>query len=273
MLLFSNCTPILLLCNVYCVFILYYVAVPYLVSRGKTVLCVFYQCASADAELCELRESFESLQSFVRKGVEKSKKGVEFLVKKIMSLPAPLRDESDEEYLNKRTDDIIASKSVSAVFFRIGFNWDYLNPDIYYYLIKTYNLEGINEMIKEYQKRFDRFIDCTTLEKFCTVEGKKCPSKPPREFEEHVTKHDWKPTTPLRKVIEFREECTNQYCLRKCAVWLVGMGVGCVFITFLVPKGIKTETTGIEFYEKHAILRLELNGRCIYEKARIIMVA
>ena len=233
-------------------------------------------CTPADAELCDitqLRESFESLTDAVQKGVEDSKKGVKFLIGKVMHLPAPLRDDSDEDYLDKRSDTIHASKSVPAVFSRIGFNWDYLNPDIYRYLIEIYDLKDLNEMMNEYEKKLDKFIDCITLQEFCSVEGKKCPSKPPPGFEDHVTKHDWEPTTPLKKVIAFREECTNQYCLRKCAVWLVGMGKGCVCITLLVPKGIEIKTAGIEFYEKHAILRLDVNGSCIYKKARIIMVA
>ena len=203
----------------------------------------------------------------MQKGVEKSKEGVTHLIEEIMNLPAPLRDECDDDYLNKRTDDIYASKSIPVVFSRIGLHWDYLNPDVYEHVIETYNLEYLNEMLDEYRSELDRFIDCISLQEFCKLEGKKCTLKPPPGFEDHVTKHDWEPTTPLRKVIEFREECTNQYGLRKCAVWLVGMGKGCVCITLLVPKG-KIEFASVEFYEKYSILRLKLNGVCIYNKVR-----
>ena len=206
----------------------------------------------------------------MQKGVEKSKEGVTHLVEEIMYLPAPLRDECDEEFLNKHTDDIYASKSIPAVFSRIGFHWDYLNPDVYEHLIETYNLEDLHGMMKDYRIKLDQFIECMSLQDFCKVEGRKCISTPPPGFEAHVTKHDWDPTTPLKKVIDFREECTNEYCLRKCAVWLVGMGKGCVCITLLVPEGIKIETTREEFYEKHSIIHLNLNGVCMYSKVRII---
>ena len=82
-------------------------------------------------DIKELRGDFESFKAAVLQGVNKSGKGVRFLVQTIMALPAPLRDESDEEYLNKCTDTIHSSKTVPAVFSRIGFNWDYLNPNIY----------------------------------------------------------------------------------------------------------------------------------------------
>ena len=209
----------------------------------------------------------------MQKGVEEvdtSKEGVKHLVGQIMDLPAPLRDECDEEFLYKHIDDIDASKSVHVVFYRIGFHWDYLNPDVYEHLIKRYNLKDLHEMMNDYKIKFDQFIKYMSLQEFCEVEGRKCIKKPPPGFEAHVTKHDWDPTTPLKKVIEFREECTNQYCLRKCAVWLVGMGKGCICITLLVPEGIKIETTREEFYEKHSIIRLNLNGVCIYSKVRII---
>ena len=124
--------------------------------------------------------------------------------------------------------------------------------------------------MEKYGKKLEQFIEHIPLQEFCDIEGRKCPSKSPPGFEEHVTKLDWGPSTPLKKVIEFRQECTNQYSLRKCAVWLVGLGKGCVFITLLMPKGIEIKTTDIEFYEKHAVLCLELNGTCLYEKARVI---
>ena len=130
------------------------------------------------------------------------------------------------------------------VFSRIGFHWDYLNLDIYHHLIKTYNLRSLDQ---EYRSQLDRFIEHITLQEFCSVDGSKYSPKPPAGFKEHVTKHDWKPDTPLKKVIEFREECASQYGVRKCAVWLVGIGKGCVFITLLVPremKGTKVLTLG-----------------------------
>ena len=52
--------------------------------------------------------------------MEKSKKGVKFLIQKVMHLPAPLRDDSDDDYLDKRCDTIHALKSVPAVFSRTG---------------------------------------------------------------------------------------------------------------------------------------------------------
>ena len=74
-----------------------------------SITCAPAVAAAKHCGIDQLKTSFKSLKSDVQKGVEevnKSKEGVKYLVGQIMDLPAPLRDECDEEFLYKHIDDI-----------------------------------------------------------------------------------------------------------------------------------------------------------------------
>ena len=121
-----------------------------------------------------MQEEFKKIKNATRDGViQKCGNETRDLVDKIMDLPAPLRDDYDESFLNKHADSIEESQSTRTVFHRIGLHWDYLNPDIYDHLIKAYSLHDLIEPLKEYRVKLDTFSEQISLREFCDVDGLK----------------------------------------------------------------------------------------------------
>ena len=233
----------------------------YIVLKCSKFICCRHTCIShildKSHSLKELQQDFLKIKDATRNGViQKCGNETRDLVNKIMNLPAPLRDESDELFLNERADSIVQSPTTDIVFYRIGFHWDYLNPDVYYHLIIEYSLRDLLEPLEEYRVKLDKFSEQINLQEFCEMDGPKGSLAPPPGFAKLTTKHDWNPqTTPSKKAIEYQKNSASQYGVRKCAVWLVKFGKGCVRITLLVPESIiqVIETTTPDFSRHMAL--------------------
>lgn len=223
-------------------------------------------------ELTELKKEFQKIKWEVCDKVEQICVDPRDLVKKIMDLPAPLRDESDKEFLTENSSKIRKSKETCNVFDCIGFHWDYLNPDVYEHLIKEYSLDHLIKPFEEYRVKLDIFSDNISLLEFCNLDHPKDSPPPPPGFVKHRTKHDWNPkNTSLKKAFEYQKKSASEYGVRQCAVWLAEVGIGCVSITLLVPENtipiIETKTP--DFFQAHGITRVELNDRCLYDQEQV----
>ena len=237
------------------------------ISCRHTRISIFYVVDKSHS-LKELQQDFMKIKDATRNGViQKCGNETCDLVNKIMNLPAPLRDESDELFLSERADSIVQSPTTDIVFYRIGFHWDYLNPDVYYHLIIEYSLSDLIKPLEEYRVKLDKFSEQINLQEFCDMDGPKGSLAPPPGFVKLTSKHDWNPqTTPLKKAIEYQKNSASQYGVRKCAVWLVKFGKGCVSITLLVPEGTiqVIESNTPDFFQAHGIIHMELKERRLY---------
>lgn len=202
---------------------------------------------------------------------------VDTLVTKITDLPIDF-EECDKDFLETHSNELRNCPSVPDLFVRLRFHWDYLHPDLYGHLIEEFNLLSLNPNVQAYQKDLDDFLDRTLLEDFCVVEPLRkrhinCQNAP-EGFVQCVTGHCWDPPVYLRDVENFRLDFADYFCLKKCAVMIVGIIKGSVILAMWVPKSIKSKIESLDsnFLSKHTIVFMEFHCKIIYMVSVIINI-
>ena len=215
---------------------------------------------------------FVSLKNAIKCELETPKDGREAVsvsdtVDTIINLPTADLEPHDENILQNLSKKLRAYKNVQGVIDCLGLDWDYLNPDIYAVLINNFSLHSLDDQLEEYQRELDQFLDETPVKEFSDVIAKrKKKQKCIPEFENLVTKHKWKPPVYLRDVELFRREVASQYKLRRCAVFMAGLGIQSIIITLVVPASIKEGlySTEPKFLIQHGIMQMVFNDISIH---------
>ena len=189
----------------------------------------------------QISSKFLSMKNAIKCELETPKDGREAVsvtdaVDMIMNSPTADWEPHEENILQIRSEQLRAYKNVQGVLDCLGLDWDYLNPDIYAVLISDFSLHSLDDQLEEYQRELDQFLDETPVKDVIAKKKQKCI---PEEFENLVTKHKWEPPVYLRDVELFRREVASQYKLRRCAVFMAGLGIQLIIITLVVPASIK----------------------------------
>ena len=223
---------------------------------------------------------FLSLKNAIRYELETPKDGREAVsvsdaVDKIMNSPTADWEPHEENILQNLSEKLRAYKNVQGVLDCLGLDWDYLNPDIYAVLISDFSLHSLDDQLEEYQRELDQFLDETPVKEFSDVMAnkKKKQKRIPEEFENLVTKHKWEPPVYLRDVELFRREVASQYKLRRCAVFMAGLGIQSIIITLVVPASIKEGlySTEPKFFIQHGIMQMTINDIPIHVSCVILL--
>ena len=184
-------------------------------------------------------------------------------VDKIMNSPAVWKAH-DREILAKYRGYLRDSETVEGVLDCLGLiGWDYLNPNIYGFLIRSYALRSLEQQLAEYRKDLDAFMDETPITTFSNIVGEDMEKEIPKGFKKLVTRHKWTPPVYLRAVETFRRRVAEKYQLQEYAVFLVQCGIKSVIITLLVPAVIESElpsATTPEFLLEDNVMTMEYNG-------------
>ena len=209
----------------------------------------------------ELKERFkDTTQCELEKpGKEKQVISVSAVIEEVLNPTIPWGHQ-EVDFLIERNEILRSSRDMQSVLDRLGFHWDYLNPEIYENIIDSFSLHRLDDQLAEYKAKLQQFIDETPITVFCGVVEKNKQHKPiPAGFRELVTKHNWKPPIYLKHVNDFRTQVAHQYNLQQCAVLLVALGKGSVIITHLVPVSVKhLIQSDPDFFKKHGVVEMEL---------------
>ena len=179
-------------------------------------------------------------------------------VDKIMNSPTADLESHEKSILKSSNEQLRACKNVQGVLDCLGLDWDYLNPDIYAVLISDFSLHSLQKQLEEYQRELDQFLEETPVKQFSAVIPKKKHRKIPEELKNLVTHHKWKPPVYLKDVEIFRREVAAQYNLRRCAVFITGLGIHSVVVTLLLPASTREGllSTDPKFLCKHNIMTM-----------------
>ena len=225
--------------------------------------------ATVEAKVKQLRDRFNELKHATQVYLQSNNTPVHKLVEVIYSLPTAMK-RLHQDFLMKFAEEFVDSDTISVVFRRLDTHnyWDYLNIDILNHIITEFSLPSQTQL-KVYKKRQQQFMEETTVEEFYEAEGDRRYIKPPSGFIELISEHKWKSPTYLKEVDDFRIKFARKHDLRECAVILISAWGGSVIITMMVPESIMplVNSTGIEFFKKHSIVHLLLNGTCVYKQA------
>ena len=185
-------------------------------------------------------------------------------VDKIMNSPAVWKTHV-RKILTENRGYLRDSETVEGVLDCLGLiGWDYLNPDIYGFLIRSYALRSLEQQLAEYRKDLDDFMDETPITTFSNIVGEDMEKEIPKGFKKLVTRHKWTPPVYLRHVEMFRRRVAEKYQLQEHVVFLVQCGIKSVIITLLVPAVIESElpsATTPEFLLEDNIMTMEYNGK------------
>ena len=191
-----------------------------------------------------------------------------------MNSPTADWEPHEENILQNRSEQLRAYKNVQGVLDCLGLDWDYLNPDIYAVLISDFSLHSLDDQLEEYQRELDQFLDETPVKEFSVIITKKRQMPIPEEFINLVTTHRWKPPVYLRQVELFRHKVASQYKLRRCAVFIAGLGIQSIIITLLVPASIKEglHSTEPKFLIQHGIMQMTINNIPIHVSCEMLLI-
>ena len=195
-------------------------------------------------------------------------------VDKIMNSPTADLETHDKSILKSSSEQLRACKNVQGVLDCLGLDWDYLNPDIYADLISDFSLHSLQKQLEEYQRELDQFLEETPVKQFSAVIPKKKHRKIPEEFKNLVTHHKWKSPVYLKDVEIFRREVAAQYNLRRCAVFITGLGIHSVVVTLLLPASpiLGLLSTDPKFLCKHNIMTMMYDGIPVHVSNEVLYV-
>ena len=226
----------------------------------------------------QINKKFRSLKNAIRYELETPKDGREAVsvcdaVDKIMNSPTAVWEPHEENTLQNRSERLRGYKNVQGVLDCLGLDWDYLNPDIYAVLINDFLLHSLDDQLEEYQRELNQFLDVTPVKEFSDVITKKEQMPIPEEFKKLVTTHRWKPPVYLRDVELFRRNVASQYKLRRCAVFITGLGYKSIIITLVVPASIEEGlySTEPKFLIQHGIMQMTINNIPIHVSCEMLL--
>ena len=202
---------------------------------------------------------------------------VEFSTK-ITLLPSPLKEEHRlRKYLKDNIPQLCDAKSIREIFCLLNLYWDYLNYELLQRIIETYGDDETKIAMKSYSREVEVFQQETTLAMFCEASPKRKRFATTRDLTELIITHDEiTPNSSLKCVQEFRRQFAHEMSLQEIAVIVIEVKPGSVVTVWLIPTvgaiKIKTdiEEGKIDFFKRHHILELQMDGAIIYSSGNYI---
>lgn len=121
-------------------------------------------------EIQYLKTKFAELKSATCAALNEAGITTFMLFKKVKHLPVQL-EEQEKRQIQKDADKLICIP-IDPEFFEYLFSlWDYMNPDIYDYLIEEFSLTSLHPLLKAYQDMLNNFQLETPPDLFCEIEN------------------------------------------------------------------------------------------------------
>ena len=147
--------------------------------------------------------------------------------------PAP--GEQDPSLLGEHSGEIKAAKSIAVIFTILTPYWNYLNHEILNYIIKehgsnddTLRLEKFDEDLKKFCER--RIFELPLLDSGSSI------GRTPSNQEKFVVKFDKPEDIKFKELLKIRRQIAEILHVNLAAFQIQHVKVGCVQLTFLVPK-------------------------------------
>ena len=180
-------------------------------------------------------------------------------------------------FLEEKHRTLRKSEDHLELFILLNFYWDYLAYDLLDQLIeelteKNKAFESIAGEIAVYKKDLQRFRKRTNLELFCQAVPSTLDDDPPPGFRKMVFIFDWPKTVTLEDVEVFRRRYACKYNLKECAMILNTIGTGSFTVIWFIPVTVietLTKKRALDIIKEFNVTRLEIDGRCIYQKRQV----
>ena len=188
-----------------------------------------------------MEESFQGLKKSVITELSRLCIAVRDVVGKLTELPVSEQREH-QYFLLQHLSELERSVEHRSVFARLDFHWNYLSPQLLYYLIHVFLFRtDVEQQRKLYDSKLEHFRTMTLLSRFCQIENEYM--SPPINFSFIVVKFKEKVPVPdditLQYVEKFRLTFAKCHRLRDFALMLfTEVQVDSYIVSFLVPSSV-----------------------------------
>ena len=196
---------------------------------------------------------FGSLVTATCRSVEKNVLIKIFCVS-ILSVKAyePAPGERDRSLLDEHSGEIKAAKSIADIFAILTSYWNYLNYEILKYIVKEHGTIDDHIRLKNYEEELKKFCERRIFElplfENGSGNGKTFPNQ-----EKFAVKFDKPEGITCKEVLQIRKQIAKILHVNLAAFVIYRVDVGCVQLTFLIPKFIPQEIFPLSYKQKSAL--------------------
>ena len=205
-----------------------------------------------DEETMKLR--FGSLVTETRDSVEKQTTVVKF-AGSILALGAyePAPEVRDRSLLDEHRVEIKNAQTISEIFIVLSAYWNYLSYEILEYIINHYGTSDDISRLECYNEEVHKFCKRRLFE--LIENGSSTDSIPNQKQAKFVVKLDVREDITYKEVIQIRRRIAKILCVNVAAFIVSQVDVGCVQLTFLIPKFVAQEILPLSKEQTSALSR------------------
>ena len=196
--------------------------------------------AMLDDDEEKMKLQFGLMVTKTRDSVEKQTTVVKF-AGSILALGAydPAPEVQDRSLLHEHRVEIKGAKAISDIFIILSAYWNYLNYEILKYIIELYGTSEDIERLEKYNQKLHNFCKRRIFELPETSnETGNVQNEKQAKF---VVKLDVQENITCKQVLQIRRRIAKIFRINVAALTISQMDIGCVQLTFLIPKFLVQE--------------------------------
>ena len=220
--------------------------------------------AMLDDDVREMKQLFGCLFTETRDSVEE-RITVKKLAGSILALGAyePAPEERNPSLLDEHKEEINSAKTVSEIFNILNAYWNYITYDILEYIIKLYGTSDDKERLTNYNRKLQKFCERRIFELPECGTGTGNAVSPGQE--RFNVKLDVREDITGKDLLRIRKRISKILHVNLATLIIDRVDVGCVQLTFLIPKFVAQEIFPLSDEQASAlkdasVIRLECGG-------------
>ena len=180
--------------------------------------------------------------------------------------PAP--EKRDRSLLDEHGKEIKDAKSVSDIFIILSGYWNYLSYEVLMHIIECFGTSDDKKRLKTYEEDLENFCKRRIFE--LLENGSDTDDLQKQKQAKFVVKLDVREDITYKEVFQIRLRIAKILCVNLAAFVIKHVDVGCVQLTFLIPKFVAQEIFPLSHKQASAlskdasVIRLEC-GDYVFE--------
>ena len=148
--------------------------------------------------------------------------------------PAP--EERGQSLLNEHREEIKRAESIPEIFIILSAYWNYLNCEILEYIVDLHGTSEDTERLKSYSEELHNFCKRRIFELPLSDNGSGTSNALNPRQEEINVKINVREDITIEELQRIKGRIAKILCVKQAALMIHHVNVGCVQITFLIPK-------------------------------------
>ena len=186
-----------------------------------------------------------------------SRVSVDIFRASILSMKAyePALGVGDQSLFDEESGEIKVAKSVTNIFAILTPYWNYLNIEILKYIIKEHGTVDDHVSLKNYDEELKKFCERKSLELPMLVNGSGDVGNTFPNQVKFVVKFDKPESITANQLLQIRKQIANIFHVNVTAFKFCHVEVGCVQLTFLIPKFVSQKIFPLSWEQRSALYK------------------